>query len=618
MKGQSTGRVVLAAETIRALDLLDLPLPDEGVQAVVALFDGADRLDEMLILYRARFGEHYPEPGDLAHQLEEHSPRCLARLADRTGGAEEQSRLPDPVLPRLSQRLASQTYELGGVGCEVTIIPQNSAVGALVRLADPKRAVKPQALSRDFGAVHLDRSFEQNRLRFIPDKRSDTISTDKPTALARITNPLGNLHPLAATLKCEAGHNLVAGLTLSYGVDDAALPLHQVALPLWAAWGAGSFQDAEDQNGGHVALVWEDAQTRYELRSPYVSGHPVELEVQDARGVQDLQQRAAQAATFDFTERQSRFTSGKLLTRLTRFLELDQVRLGMPRDQVLAALPVGQSVVKRDFPGGLSVTFAGDPAHNLAYVARQMLIRFDSTNRLVELRLRYSPGSTNGGVSWHKELLDSLKKQGGLPWTLPATWALLWNDLPEHKPASTLYSWVDDVTLLTCQLDADGAEVSLRDCPVDHPTGLPLPRLELLPRGPEGCILGQSRSDLLTAWKVTQPTTTADGALVLSSAGPGPYDVLLVWFEKDRATRIVARHSQTGVTATQIGQMVQVLLDATSRQIRTLGWPRRQDFLQDTLQSMSWHDDVLRIRIFWQESDNGPPRMFTEWKLWDN
>ena len=36
----------------RALDLLELPVPDEGVQAVVAFFDADKRLTETLVLYR--------------------------------------------------------------------------------------------------------------------------------------------------------------------------------------------------------------------------------------------------------------------------------------------------------------------------------------------------------------------------------------------------------------------------------------------------------------------------------------------------------------------------------------------------------------------------------------
>ena len=45
----------------RALDLLELPVPAEGVQAVVAFFDADKRLTETLVLYRAN--DHPDLPG---------------------------------------------------------------------------------------------------------------------------------------------------------------------------------------------------------------------------------------------------------------------------------------------------------------------------------------------------------------------------------------------------------------------------------------------------------------------------------------------------------------------------------------------------------------------------
>ena len=50
----------------------------------------------------------------------------------------------------------------------------------------------------------------------------------------------------------------------------------------------------------------------------------------------------------------------------------------------------------------------------------------------------------------------------------------------------------------------------------------------------------------MSAWKIAQPTTTTDGALLLTSDAGGPYNALLVWFDKDRAVRIIARHSPLG------------------------------------------------------------------------
>jgi len=51
------------------------------------------------------------------------------------------------------------------------------------------------------------------------------------------------------------------------------------------------------------------------------------------------------------------------------------------------------------------------------------------------------------------------------------------------------------------------------------------------------------------------------------------------------------------------------------RELRNLGWPRRQDLTDEqVLQSLGFDDDRTRIRIFWQEADDGPGRVFMEWK----
>ena len=41
----------------------------------------------------------------------------------------------------------------------------------------------------------------------------------------------------------------------------------------------------------------------------------------------------------------------------------------------------------------------------------------------------------------------------------------------------------------------------------------------------------------MSAWKIAKPTTTTDGALLLTSDAGGPYNALLVWFDKDRGGR---------------------------------------------------------------------------------
>ena len=173
------------------------------------------------------------------------------------------------------------------------------------------------------------------------------------------------------------------------------------------------------------------------------------------------------------------------MVRLPRYLELEQIGLGMSRDQVMPALPVGQAIIKQNIPEGISVTFAGKLPHDLNYVVRQMFLRFDATEHLAEIRFRYAAGSTgNQSATWHKELLAGLKKQGGAPQETISSWKEIWSDLPVQQPAPVRYTWRDDRTLMQCQCDAGGAEVTLHDCPLAYPAGVPLPALQFLPRDP--------------------------------------------------------------------------------------------------------------------------------------
>ncbi|WP_410964053.1 hypothetical protein, partial [Salmonella sp. SAL4448] len=77
--------------------------------------------------------------------------------------------------------------------------------------------------------------------------------------------------------------------------DETALPPHVAALNLWADAGPARITGQEGDNGGHLALVWEDGRTRVTLRLPYAGGQPLELEAEDASGA-DAARRAADAS----------------------------------------------------------------------------------------------------------------------------------------------------------------------------------------------------------------------------------------------------------------------------------------------------------------------------------
>src|SRR5262249_16994146 len=143
--------------TARAFDLLTLPFPDEGAEAVIARFDDTERLADVLITYRSGFGEYYPEPAQLAFHLEEHGVK----------GQEG----PKAV------GLRSHSYHFGEVECAVCTVVHGAGVGAFVRLGVAKETPTVANLSRDFGGAHLDRTFEHNRVRLAPEQRGETALT---------------------------------------------------------------------------------------------------------------------------------------------------------------------------------------------------------------------------------------------------------------------------------------------------------------------------------------------------------------------------------------------------------------------------------------------------------
>src|SRR5262249_29158700 len=158
------------------------------------------------------------------------------------------------------------------------------------------------------------------RLRVTPEKRGSTLMTDELKTLAQMATPVvPDLKPSQATLQREGEHDLTARLTIRYAVDPSAPPaLHRLALPFLAASGVPGIEGVEDPAGGHLALVWEDAQTRHCLRLPYEAGQPVQFEAGDRQGTENLAEREAAVAAFDRAERKSRIESGKALTRLPR------------------------------------------------------------------------------------------------------------------------------------------------------------------------------------------------------------------------------------------------------------------------------------------------------------
>ncbi|HZY85912.1 MAG TPA: hypothetical protein VFE78_13840 [Gemmataceae bacterium] len=564
----------------RVLDLLALPLPVEEVGAVVAFLGEKGELAELLVTYKPRAGELFPEPANLALHLADHG--IAGQDAPGSAGVRR------------------QTYAAGGLSYDIARVSRGKALGALVRVA-PAGAGAPAASfsrdPRDFGAVHFDGTFEQVRVNLDPQQGGQTVLVDAKDALARITQPVAKHAPVAAGLKREAGQNLLESLTLRWADDLNHDAVSALLRPLWAAYGNARFEGGEDDTGGFLVWTWEDAKTRVKLRVPFDEKSP-ELVVADARGPAALAARAEEAARFDKEYRAARLKAGKPLTRLARSfpsindMPFEAVALGTPRAEALAALPRSQSIRHTALADGVSLLFAGESGSKLA--ARQMFVRFGPDDRVAEVRVRYQDSPAL--LAWLQ------RKPQGKAEKVASPWAGLWPDLPAQKPAPARYRWADDRTELTYDRDGGGvAEVVLRDATA----GAGLSPLHFCGRGVEGCGVGDFRADVLKRWGVSTPRTAAGGAEVLGPPAGSPYDLLLVWSEGGKVTRVIARYKTRST-----------LQQAWARDIDHLGCVCRRDGkFGQVLEAYGWHDDATRVRTFVQDTEKGP-QMFTEWRAW--
>jgi hypothetical protein len=582
-------------ELARTLDLLELPLPAEGAQAVAAFLDGKDRLAELVLAYQPHSNNVFRDPGQLAHHL-----------LERGGLAEK---------PAAQPGLLREVWAHNGLAYDVLLLTRGSNVGAFVRISAARPAAPAlfERSARDFGVISLDRSFSQNRLGLVPDQDGEKLVVHKKEALGRLSLPAALAPVEALQLQREAADDLLAALTLSWSAELEHEALPQVLVPLWRAYGGARIDAVQDKQGEALVLTWQDATTRARLRLPYDLKSP-QLTVEDARGADGLAARRAEADRLDGRERAARIAAGKSRLRLPRVIDVNNhqiegIRLGLKRSEVEERIPSSETVRSSKLADGISVVLSNDPPIEATHWARQLFFRFGPDDRLAEARVRYQMGPSRPSPT-APALVDTLTKSAGPADKLPGPWEHLWSDLPGRHQAF-LCRWQDDSTRLSFQRDSTSGEVIYRDCPPDRPAGVALPPLEFCSRGVEGCTLGTPRGKVLKHWGQTSPPTV-NGADVLSMPEGSPYDVLLVWYENGQVARMVARHRSPHPL--QTANVAGALQEAWARSFDQLGYVRHTEGAHGVmLQGYGWHDDHTRVRIFAQQVEGGP-RLFTEWR----
>ncbi len=581
------GRALSASPVKRGLDFLCLPLPEEAAEAALFFFNRQDQLEQVIVTYTPRVTQQYARAVELAGELANWTP-------------------PEPR----DDRLCLQRWP--GLTVESQLGPAGSVPGGWMRVLWETKP-EPESLPRALGSVHLDRSFDENRLLLTPNVLGTSITIQQPELLAKANNPLPKLKLASITISRPEDEDYLEEARFHW---NGAMAVDQLALPLLAQLGPGrwSFEAFNSAQGlpAHFQIAWEDAKTQTLLRVPY-DRQTVEAVHRDRRELAQAAERRSAVSALGEAERRQRLEAGKPIQRLAR--KLEQLPLGTDRATILKYLPQGQSVFKRDLPDGILVANNTTPGKDQTHLVRQIVVRFDSKDRLFWVRAQYEgvAGKTKKDSAWAQQLLNSWRTQGGAVAPARAPFKERTADLPKPTPAPSLYRWKDDLTEVTYLSDSGGVEITVQERPSSQEKLAPL---VYLPRGPEGVLagltLGAARSDL-QAKLPTKPTE--EGAYLLGVPDDRPYDVVLVWFDKDKVQRIAARYRQADPPKTTPADMEKALYARWGAELRTVGWPTRRDASpQGPIQAFTWFDDQTRYRLYWAENDKSPPRLWSEWR----
>jgi hypothetical protein len=591
------GRLLRGGPRGRAFDLLALPFTPREAEAVLACFGADDRLTGLLVVYRPPVADLHRNAAEMAYLLEE--GKKAKGGAGSSGGY-------------------FRSYRRGPMVWDVAVVPQNTAVGAVVRLAPARPSAAGPVLARGFGDLSLDRSLEQNRVRLAKHQRGKKLTVTDSGELGRVKNPLGALPLDRAVLEGEEGPDVLQKFTLNFGRGGGP-SLVKLAGPLWAAAGPGAVGVREGKYGHDLVLTWQDARTRYVLRLPEGKRDGPEFEATDRTPAGELAGRAARVAERDRKEWRKRLKwrkgdkGEKPLVRVQRVWE--GVGLGMSQEDLGEVLPGGDDYPRLIVPGGLGIVYRDERSPNPGYVPRELFVRFRG-KQVAEVRVRYVSAAGRRGRSGVKQLLEEIIRKSGAPRQEPGSWAKVWTGYPARKPAPVLYRWEDDTTRLTCQRDSEGVEVVVVDRAPEREAGTPFQPVAYIPLGPEDCRLGEGKAELKKRWAKTKPEWQ-EGVLILYPP-KGDYDQVQVAFDtRGKAVTITARLRQQWNGNPGPAKLAEAVSDAWAARLSRFGWPRRQDRnARRQVSTFTGHDEATRVKVFWEGRGTAadPVRLYTEWQ----
>ena len=245
------GPGLVATSAVRALDLLDLPLPHDSADTAAAFVDAKGELIEIWIGYR---------PVLEAQQLYK---------AEQFAGSVEEMRASHAE--DVSVDFPRRVWDLPECQLSVVLTRRNDSIGAVASLRTPnfiKEKYSGGALPRDFGTVSLDRTFESNRRQSDWKKRANVLILSEK-AIKEVKNPLPTRTPSRIELLRDGkGADLLGQAAFEYAesTKQTSEALGEVLRPLFASLGRPEFRYRNEGHGPTVDVNFFDAVTAYSMQ----------------------------------------------------------------------------------------------------------------------------------------------------------------------------------------------------------------------------------------------------------------------------------------------------------------------------------------------------------------